>query len=195
MGNIKAIIKLSILTIAFLGMIVYMTATPPHKIDKSSEKINMNYMPKVVKLLDDDIEYDLKSIIKNGTIIVVANHDSIAVLNTLDKYLDNIVIVTNISAAPWFVKQWIIPEKLTALKTNTKTAWIYDEDGRMKAFLKISSDQAVTYEVLMMSDDNIIKLFSGKVKAGALDGSMNEDEIKTLNSEIASKVKHIIESK
>jgi hypothetical protein len=191
MGNIKAVIKLTILTILFLGMTVYMTATPPLKIDKSSKKINMKYMPKFVRLLNDEHQYETNKIIKNGTIIVLANHDSIAVVNTLDKYIQDIVIVTNISAAPWFVKKWIIPEKLVSLKGNSKTSWIYDEDGKMKYFLKIQSDKAVVYEIFLMKDNQITKLFEGKVKAGALDESMSAEDIKKINLEITSKIKKI----
>jgi len=191
MHNFKAILKISILTIAFLGMIIYMTAKPPVKVDTTTSTINMKYMPKMVKLLDDDIEYSTSSIIKNGSVIVVTNHDSIAVVNTLDKYIENLVIVTNISAAPWFVKQWIIPEKLIALKANSKTAWVYDESGIVKHFLKIKSDNATTYEVLLMKDNQITKLFDGKVKDGALDGSMSVEEIEKLNLEIASKIKQV----
>jgi len=191
MHNFKAILKISILTIAFLGMIIYMTAKPPVKVDTTTSTINMKYMPKMVKLLDDDIEYATSSIIKNGSVIVVTNHDSIAVVNTLDKYIENVVIVTNISAAPWFVKQWIIPEKLIALKANSKTAWVYDESGIVKNFFKIKSDNAATYEVFLMKDNQIAKLFDGKVKDGALDGSMSVEEIEKLNLEIASKIKQI----
>ncbi|MBT3882098.1 MAG: hypothetical protein HOF69_02415 [Campylobacteraceae bacterium] len=191
MHNFKAILKISILTIAFLGMIIYMTAKPPVKVDTTTSTINMKYMPKMVKLLDDDIEYATSSIIKNGSVIVVTNHDSIAVVNTLDKYIENVVIVTNISAAPWFVKQWIIPEKLIALKADSKTAWGYDESGIVKNFFKIKSDNAATYEVFLMKDNQIAKLFDGKVKDGALDGSMSVEEIEKLNLEIASKIKQI----
>jgi hypothetical protein len=191
MGNLKAILKLSILTIAFLGMIIYMTATPPTKVDTTTTEIKMKYMPKLIRLLDDEHQYETKKIIKNGSIIVLTNHDSVAALNTLDQYVEDIVIVTNISSAPWFVKQWIIPEKLVSLKANTKTLWIYDEDGRMKHFLKIRSDNATTYEIFLMKDNQIKKLFDGEVKAGTLEGSMSIEEIKKLNIEIASKIKEI----
>jgi hypothetical protein len=190
MGNLKSVVKLTILTILFLGMVVYLTATPPPKIDNSTLKINMKYMPKVIKLLDDKTKFDTQSIIKNNTIIVVANHDSIAVLSTLDKYIDNVVLVANISAAPWFVKKWIIPEKLVSLKADSKSAWIYDDDGRMRAFLKIKSDKAPLYEVFIMKNNKIKKLFDGTVKIGALDGSMSKEEIKIENTKIAQKIKN-----
>ncbi len=192
-AKLISIFKLTILTIAFLGMIIYMTATPPVKVDTTTNKIHMNYMPKTVKLLDDDVEYSTESIIKENSIIVVTNHDSIAVLKDLDKYTDNsIVIVTNISAAPWFIKQWVIPEKLVELKGSSTAAWIYDEAGHMKNFLKVKSDNAVVYEIFIKKDGQINKIFDGNVKQGALDGSMSVDEIKELNLEITSKIKQII---
>lgn len=42
-----------------------------------------------------------------------------------------------------------------------------------------------------MKDNQIAKLFDGKVKDGALDGSMSVEEIEKLNLEIASKIKQI----
>jgi hypothetical protein len=189
MHNLKVIVKLTILTLIFFGMIVYVTATPPPKVDKTTTKINMKYMPKTIKLINDEIEYDSKTIIKNGTIIAVANHDSIAVLATLDKYIDNIVIVANISAAPWFVKKWIIPEKLTLLKPKNNTAWIYDDEGKMKSFLKVKSDKATVYDIYIMKNNKITKLLDGTVKVGALDGSMTTDEVTISNKKLAKKIK------
>ena len=189
MHNLKVIVKLTILTLIFFGMIVYVTATPPPKVDKTTTTINMKYMPKTIKLINDEIEYDSKTIIKNGTIIAVANHDSIAVLATLDKYIDNIVIVANISAAPWFVKKWIIPEKLTLLKPKNNTAWIYDDEGKMKSFLKVKSDKATVYDIYIMKNNKITKLLDGTVKVGALDGSMTTDEVTISNKKLASKIK------
>lgn len=187
-----SILKLTVLTVAFLGMIIYMTAKPPVKVDTTTNQIQMKYMPKRLKLLDDDLEYSADSIIKENSIIVVTNHDSIAVLKDLDKYTDeNIVIVTNISAAPWFIKQWVIPEKLTKLKGSSKTAWIYDENGYMKSFLKVKSDSAVVYEIFMKKDGKITKIFDGSVRQGALDGTMSEDEIKQHNLDIIAKIKKI----
>jgi len=189
MHNLKVIVKLTILTLIFFGMIVYVTATPPPKVDKTTTTINMKYMPKTIKLINDEIEYDSKTIIKNGTIIAVANHDSIAVLATLDKYIDNIVIVANISAAPWFVKKWIIPEKLTLLKPKNNTAWIYDDEGKMKSFLKVKSDKATVYDIYIMKNNKITKLLDGTVKVGALDGSMTTDEVTISNKKLALKIK------
>jgi len=189
MHNLKVIVKLTILTLIFFGMIVYVTATPPPKVDKTTTTINMKYMPKTIKLINDEIEYDSKTIIKNGTIIAVANHDSIAVLATLDKYIDNIVIVANISAAPWFVKKWIIPEKLTLLKPKNNTAWIYDDEGKMKSFLKVKSDKATVYDIYIMKNNKITKLLDGTVKVGALDGSMTTDEVTISNKKLAKKIK------
>ena len=189
MHNLKVIVKLTILTLIFFGMIVYVTATPPPKVDKTTTTINMKYMPKTIKLINDEIEYDSKTIIKNGTIIAVANHDSIAVLATLDKYIDNVVIVANISAAPWFVKKWIIPEKLTLLKPKNNTAWIYDDEGKMKSFLKVKSDKATVYDIYIMKNNKITKLLDGTVKVGALDGSMTTDEVTISNKKLALKIK------
>jgi len=190
--KLVTILKLTVLTVAFLGMIIYMTARPPAKVDTTTTQIQMKYMPKTLKLVDNDIEYAADSIIKENSIIVVTNHDSIAVLKDLDKYTDqNIVIVTNISAAPWFIKQWVIPEKLKELQGESQTAWIYDETGYMKSFLKVKSDNAVGYEIFIKKDGQISKLFDGKVRHGALDGTMSEDEIKKHNLDIIAKINKI----
>jgi hypothetical protein len=191
MHNFKVIFKLTILTVLFLGMIVYMTATPPVKIDTTNDKINMDYMPKTVKLLDDKNQYDIKTIIKNNSIIIVTNHDSIAPISKLDKHIKNFVIVANISTAPWFIKEWVIPDKLLKLKGESKIAWIYDTDGIIKNFLKIKSSKAVFYEVFKMKNNQITKLFDGDVKSGALDGSMSDDEIKKINLEIVTKINNL----
>jgi hypothetical protein len=187
--KIKAILKLTLLTCIFFGMIVYVTATPPKKIDTKVSEIKINSMPQTIKLLDDETLYATSSIIKENTIIAVANHDSIVVLKELDKYLDNVVIVSNIAAAPWFVKQWIIPSKLKELKGSSKTPWIYDEDGSMKSYLKITNDQATNFVIFKRIDEKIEKVFESKVKVGALDGSMSDDEIKKQVLDIIAKIK------
>ncbi len=186
--KIKSILKLTILTCIFFGTLVYMTATPPQKVEAVESEILLSNMPKTIKLLDDEIGYASDSIIKDKTIIVVANHDSIAVVKDLDNHLQNFVVVSNISAAPWFVKEWIIPNKLKELKGDKDTPWIYDEDGIVKHYLQIKSDNATTYVVLQRQNDKIVKLFEGDVKSGALDGSMTDDEIKKQLSAIITKI-------
>lgn len=186
--KIKSILKLTILTCIFFGMIVFMTATPPKKVEATDGEILLSNMPKTIKLLDDEVGYATDSIIKDKTFIAVANHDSIILVKDLDQHLENFVVVSNISAAPWFVKEWIIPSKLKELKGEKKTPWIYDEDGSVKHYLQIRSDAATSFVILQRQGNKIQKVYQGNVKEGALDGLMTEDEIKKQLLDIISKI-------
>ena len=105
----SAIIKISLLSILAFGAIVYLTAEKP--------KSSISSMPNTLSLVGDKKNYNTNAIFKPNTVVAIGNHDSISLVKNIPDLVDlkskNFVIVTNVSSAPWFVKQYIIPAKLS----------------------------------------------------------------------------------
>lgn len=124
-------------------------------------------------------------------LIVVANHDAINVANGLKKYYKidlPYIVVANISDAPWFVKKWAIPTILEELKANN-TTMILDSEGYMKKALRVYDINPTKFFAYKLEKDGkIVKIFESQVKQGAMQGSMNEDEIKKVLLPLAQKV-------
>lgn len=130
------------------------------------------------------IKMYLKKIFKRGveTLIVVGNHDSLSVVKDLPKLFkisQNYVMVANISSAPWFVKKMFIPSKLEELNKGTNIPMIYDDDAQMVNTLNLSDTTKTKFFAYLLTKEGMVsKIYEGSVKAGALDGSMTEEEKK-----------------
>ncbi|MEA2049354.1 MAG: hypothetical protein U9O56_01275 [Campylobacterota bacterium] len=180
MNSIAQVLKLIVLSIVGLVALTYFTVDAPKKIEKKA--IKLSDLPKTVELLGyDDSKFTTNSIIKKGTIIFVGNHESIVLANKLESMLNlkkgEFVIVSNISDAPWFIKRWQAYEKNITLKGEKHLPWIYDKNGAMRNFLQVPTSDSVKYFVYKVRDnENIEKIYNGKVKFGTLDGAMSDKE-------------------
>lgn len=180
--------------IAFLGVIglmalVFLTAEKPKKIVASEINTNtISYinLPSDYELVGQDNRVLKQTLFKeNGkTLIVVGNHDSLSVVKDLPVFFDvtmPYVMVANISSAPWFVKKMFIPSKLEEINANSKIPMVYDFDGDMVKTLNVTNNAKTAFVAFLLEENgNIKKLYEGNVKEGALDGSMNEEEKKTI---------------
>ncbi len=180
------LLKIVFLTIVGLGIITYVTAPEqPKKTVNDIQDITLGSFPEYVKVVGAKDMVSQNDIFKNNmqNLVFVVNHDSIAVMKDLKKYANfdetiNPILVANISAAPWFIKKWVINSKMEELNQNSGMIMVYDEDGVFKHLLNITNDTKTHFVVFNLSSDGIInKVYEGDVKENALDGSMSDEEI------------------
>ncbi|WP_072680764.1 hypothetical protein [Arcobacter sp. LA11] len=181
------LLKVVFLGLAGFGLLVFLTAEKPKQIVANENVINIvkyNSLPKDFELVGIDEKIKREELFKKNqkALIIVGNHDSLAVVKELPKLfkLDiPYIMVANISAAPWFVKKMFIPGKLEELNQGSNIPMIYDFEGGMVKSLNVLDNSKIRFfAYLLNKDETISKIYEGKVKEGALDGSMNESEKK-----------------
>jgi len=183
MSNLFKIIFLALMGFTIL---VFLTSEKPKKIVANNNIVN------IIKYKSLPNSYELvgkkKKVFKNelfkkdkNTLIIVGNHDSLAVVKNISKYFrinTNLVLVANISSAPWFVKKMFIPSKLEELNKDSNIPMIYDFDGKMVNALKVTNNSKTKFFAYLLSDGVILKIYESSVKEGALDGLMSMQEEK-----------------
>lgn len=180
------------LKIAFLGIIgfaalVFLTAEKPTTLnanDVPKGALTLVKLPSKYEIVGEDKEVLRNELFVAGqkTLVVVGNHDSLSVVKELPKYYNiqiPYVMVANISAAPWFVKKLFIPGKLEEINENSNIPMVYDFDGDMAKSLNIIDNSKTAFSAYVVASTGVVtKVFEGRVKEGAIDGSMNEQEKK-----------------
>jgi len=179
--KIWSTIKLIIISGVAVIALTFLTVDAPVKIEK--KEISLINLPKTVELIGfENEEFNTKSIIKEGSIIFVGNHESIVLADDLGKMLNlkvgKFVIVSNISDAPWFIKRWQAHTQNTKFKGENPTPWIYDRNGAIRNFLAVPTSDAVKYFIYKVNANGLIKrVYIGKVKMGTVEGKMTKEEI------------------
>lgn len=185
MVNLLKVIFLGIIGFSFL---VYLTAKKPEKIENSDDIIKVikyESMPENYELVGKKVIVSKDELLKkqSDSLIVVGSHDSLSVLNEFPKLFNlNIpyIMVANISSAPWFVKKMIIPSKLEEINKDSNIPMIYDFNGDTTHALFLNDSSKTGFFAYLLTKDGVItKIYDGKVKDGAIDGSMSKEEIKT----------------
>lgn len=183
----KNILKIVVLGLIGFGLLVYFTAEKPENTNPNvvkNTKLTLENLPKNIKLVGSENVISSSTIFKKGikTLVIVGNHDSLSVVKDLKKYFTvdmPYVMVANISAAPWFIKKWAIPGKLEELTKGSNIPMVYDYDGSMvKSLNQFDTSKTGFFAYLIDENGNITNIYNGKVKKGAMDGSMTEDEKK-----------------
>ncbi len=183
----------NLLKIIFLGLVgfsilLFFTAEKPKQIDVKDNIVDIikyDALPKTYELVGEKNTISKESLFNKNkkTLIIVGNHDSLAVVKDFSKYFKlelPYVLVANVSSAPWFVKKMFILNKLEELNQGTDVPMIYDFDGDMVSALKVQDNSNTSFLAYLLTEDGIIsEIYHGSVKEGALDGSMNEAEKKT----------------
>ena len=184
---IKNILKIVVLGILGFSALVYFTASKPAAVVASENRgnsITKESLPQSFELVGQQQHISKDDLFKANakSLIVVGNHDSLAVVKDLNKYFPlevPFVMVANISTAPWFVKKMFIPSKLEELNKGSNVPMIYDFDGHMVQSLGVTNnDKTAFIAYLIEENDTVVKIYEGKVKEGALDASMNDEEKK-----------------
>ncbi len=183
----KNILKIVVLGILGFSALVYFTASKPKEMASQtleSTELTKEALPQSFELVGKTGIVSKNELFKEQTshLIVVGNHDSLAVVKDLKNFYEieiPFIMVANISSAPWFVKKMFIPSKLEELNKESHIPMIYDFDGFMVQALGVTNNEKTVFIAYMLDKDgNIHKLYEGKVKEGALDGSMTEEEKK-----------------
>lgn len=191
MKKVISIIKIILVSVIFLVGLTYLTSNPPKQIE--NKDILLKELPKTVNLVGyENREFNTNSIIKEDTIIFVGNFESLAIANDFinlakDKN-KNIVVVSNISDAPWFIKKWQAHDKSLELRGDTNIPWIYDKDGAIRYFLQIKSSEPLKYTVFKVLKDKIKEIYQGSVVKGTIDGKMSKDDIKNELTKALNKI-------
>lgn len=181
------LLKVVFLGLAGFGLLVFFTAEKPKQIIANDNVVNIvkyNSLPKEFELVGKDGKIKKESLFKQNkeALIIVGNHDSLAIVKELPKLFKidiPYVMVANISAAPWFVKKMFIPGKLEELNEGSNIPMIYDFEGNMVKSLNVLDNSKIRFfAYLLTKEGTISKIYQGSVKEGALDGSMNESEKK-----------------
>ncbi|WP_321311207.1 hypothetical protein [Halarcobacter sp.] len=181
------LLKIVFLGLVGFGLLVYFTAEKPKQVVANDNVLNIikyDSLPAKFELVGKDNEIKKESLFEKNKkyLIIVGNHDSLAVVKDLPKLYKietPYIMVANISAAPWFVKKMFIPGKLEELNEGTNIPMIFDMDGSMVNALKVTDNSKTKFFAYILTEvGTISKIYEGTVKEGALDGTMNKEEIK-----------------
>lgn len=189
---IKNILKIVFLGVVGFAGLVYLTAPeerlkPRAKVDVN--KLNVSSMPSHYEFVNDSFFTKKEDLFKKGesSYIIVANHDSLVVLNELYNYTDKkVILVANISRTPWLIKKLAVDGKLEELYKNSKIKIVNDSNGSIVSALGLNDiiqNKYFVYKVL--EDGSIKKLSIGTVKLDALQKGITPEEIKASNEAIA----------
>ena len=180
-------LKVVFLGLGFFALLVYLTAEKPAQIQNNNNVRNIikyESLPQYYEIVGKDGLVSKETLLKRNkeAIIVVGNHDSLAVLKEFPKlfnFTKSYLMVANISSAPWFVKKMFIPSKLEEINQDSQIPMIYDFDGNTAKSLFVTDNSKIKFVAFLLTKEGTItKIYEGNVKEGALDGSMSKDEIK-----------------
>lgn len=181
------IFKIVFLGLAGFALLVYLTAEKPKYISDDENVVKIiqyNYLPDSIQVVGKEKLIPTSKVIDKNqdTLLIVANHDSLSVVKELPSYFKidiPYVMIANVSSAPWFVKKLFIPSKLDELNKGSIYPMISDYSGEFVNMLNINDSSKTRFFAFISSKDGVIsKIYEGKVKDGAIDGSMNEKEKK-----------------
>jgi len=192
--KIWSTIKLVVISIVALVALTFLTVDAPKNIKKVAK--NIENLPKTVELIGfEEQKFNTKSIIKVGSILFIGNSESIILANKFEEMLGkdakNLVVVSNISDAPWFIKRWQAHTQNIKLKGDKNFPWIYDRDGGMRNFLQVPTSDALKYFVYnVKKNGDIENIYIGKIKSGTINGTMSTSEMSENLQEVIKKVKN-----
>ena len=187
------ILKIVALGVAGFALLVYLTA-PKEFLEPKNKNIELNYssLPLYFDIVAGNSNRKKDEIFKDFPIyLVVLNHDSLAVFKDLEKVDDkNIVFVANISNTPWLIKKMAVEGELEKLYKDSKITLINDSNGEFVKALGLKDNSMNSYFVYKINKDlTIDSIFSKKVKMGALQDGISEDEIKVEIIEFLNELK------
>lgn len=176
-------IKIVLISIVGMVALTYLVAPKPEqKLEKKDIKLDIKYMPNEYKIVGDSKIYTKQELFTKGeeNFIIVGNHESLAVLNDIKKFIDTnkkIILVANISSIPWALKEFAIEPTLEKFMEGRDIKMIFDTRGDVIYSLALKDTNPLNYIVYKIERNGAIKnLYTGKVKSGALDGLMSDEE-------------------
>lgn len=188
---IKNVLKIVFLGVLGFGLLVYLTApTPPTSKEYINNKneLHVKYLPSHFEFVNDSFYTKKQDLFNQNeeSYIIVANHDSLVVLNELYKYTNKkIILIANISRTPWVIKKMAVEGKLEELYKDSKIKIVNDSNGAVVNILGLNDITQNKYFVYKVFKEGSIKLLSsGSVKLDALQKGISQEEIQVLNKAI-----------
>ncbi|MCG3678413.1 hypothetical protein L5F07_03990 [Aliarcobacter butzleri] len=183
----KNTLKVIFLGIVGFGFLVYLTI-PEKKVNKN-ENLTINSIPQYFDIVGNKSYSKIDTLFKLGEekYIVVLNHDSLIVFKDLYKKIDknNIVLVANISEAPWLVKKIAVNDELERMYKDSKIALITDSNGSFINSFGLNDNKQNRYFVYkLLANGTIEKISQGDVKENAMQNGISDPEIEKYLDEI-----------
>lgn len=193
---------INVFKIVFLGIIgfaglVYFTApqdklNPIEENPKMNSPLSINTLPSHFEIVGES-NYTRKEKFfdkKDDAYLIIANHDSFAILNDLDKYTNKkVLLVANISKTPWFIKKLAVNGKLEDLYKNSRIKIVNDSNGEVVNALRLNDITQTRYFTYKVNKLGLItKLSQGDVKLDALEKGISKDEKISILKKISSEL-------
>jgi len=190
------ILKIVFLGIIGFGLLVYLSApqAPGEKnkeASKLSTQVTYKSLPWQYEVVGTKFYTKKDELFKNEvTYLIVLNHEGLALANKLNALADkNILLLANISKTPWLIKKLAVNGKLEELAKGSEISLINDEDGRIVKSLNLDDNLSTKYFVYKISNKKTVeKIYEGKIKEGALEYGLKDDELKLIINELSSKL-------
>ncbi len=190
------VLKIVFLGIIGFGILIYFTAPeqPSNKkeIINKTTKVTLSTLPNYFEIIGGG--YMRKQELFKGneeSFIVVLNHDSLSLLESLNKNVDKkMLLVANISNTPWFIKKLAVNGKLEELNLNSKVPFVNDGSGELINALNLKDDTQNKYFIYKVNKDNsIVKISESSVKEGALENGLSTLEIQDYVNSLLKQLK------
>lgn len=181
---IKNILKIVFLGVVGFGVLVYITAPEQKNIAKDGKKVELTTasLPSHLELIGESKYIRKENFFSSDkeTFIIVANHDSLIVLNELYKYTDkkNILIVANISKTPWIIKKLAVNGKLEELYKDSTIKIVNDSNGSFVNALNLNDITQNRYFIYKVKDNKISFISKAQVPLDALQKGISQEEKK-----------------
>lgn len=182
------LINIILITTGVIFAITMFTVEQPTSVQVVKDnkvELSTKYFPLSVEVVGKDklVKKEELFTSTSKTLLIVGNHDSMAVIKDLKKHFDvkiPYVMVANISNAPWFIKKWAIPGKLKELIKDIDIPMIFDDEGSMVRSLMLYNTEATKYFAYLVNEDGSVKnIYIGTVKEGSLENGFTPEEAKT----------------
>lgn len=189
----KNTLKVVFLGIIGFSLLVYLTA--PKNVNNdliknvNSNDLNVNFLPRYFEVVGSSPYTKFETLFPKGKekYLVVLNHDALGVFKELYKYTnENILLIANVSNTPWLIKQLAVNGKLEELYQNSTIPLVNDTNGAFINSLAFKNSMQNGYFIYKLnSDGSIIKVTEGKVKMGALENPLSNEELETTLKDIS----------
>jgi len=186
--SMKNIFKIVLLFVVGFGFLIYLTIPSNIKEDKNQKELEFKNLPAFFDVVNGNNYTKKDDFFKKFPLyLIVLNHDSLTVFKELHKKVDknNIVLVANISEAPWLVKKIAVNDELEKMYKDSKIPLITDSNGSFINSFGLNDNKQNRYFVYkLLANGTIEKISQGDVKENAMQNGISDAEIEKYLDEI-----------
>lgn len=133
-------------------------------------------IPNYVEILEEGT-LSSKVLFRETSIIMIANRDAYEVVKKAKNFIalpHPLILVPNVSGAPkWVRNAFIKPSLIKDAKKNLGKI-LYDENGELKERLNFLQDDNDYFEVFVVDNEGIAKIFSKNINESIYDDEENQ---------------------